>query len=857
MGESINPNIPAARRRIARIRCLQDCIASLQTRKPFPDCLCYVPSQLEYTAPSSSKTTVWKFLEEPSKGSKVVREVPASSASVLLVSGEDLSTNEGKWLRVFKVCSTSSTADTTEDQTLPGDGAWLLLFSSRSSSEETPAAVPIQSNSDMELDGKASRNLKKKAPKIKSWEGVVEEQYAPVMKKHRGDVVAPDEKAVSKLKSLERGWTMEHDAALVQLMSQNLPQETENLGSLRGFVDSIGFSSFSTGDGETANLTDGDPDTYWETDGSQGLHWIRLNMRKGTIIKSLSLTVSMADDNYLPETIVVMAGEMDDSVVLNSVNIDWSTCSSTEIKLLSNLTEHYSVITIRIKSCKCNGIDTRIRGINLNCVEGRGLGFDQDFFSGDNLVRFPLLQSFSPETIYRRSVVLQRFIWLLDSVIHYLIPAWQLAIENSYSSESSALINMQNLRQILPLSRKRLSLIDTLLRVSASDPQDRKIVYLNRHAALAHRADPSSSPDYSSTVFMQLYEGLKPRNRSSSPLTYRWSTAYDQWWECKFISEGIVDQGGGFRDSLSDLAEELCPSDPEAGMALPFFVRTPNQGNDDGNVNRDCYVPNPSCTDYDKYEWIGQLLGACFRGREILILSLAPYIWKRLVGESYSWVQDFPTVDAAEVGLIESLSNMDPETFSLSGRMWSMLLSDGSPVTLKCDDDGNPCPLKYEDREDYAQQVRDVRLAECEKQLKALRAGLLKVVPEAALEMLTWQELETRVCGEPEITVEALIKNTYYHHIEEYDQRVKFFWSAVKNFTNEERSRLLRFITGRRRLPVSIFISSGKNDSPDPLPESSTCCNTLHLPKYSDEKTAEDRLRYAVYNCVSIDTDEY
>ncbi len=35
------------------------------------------------------------------------------------------------------------------------------------------------------------------------------------------------------------------------------------------------------------NLTDGDNDTYWESDGSQGQHWIRLHMKKGTIIKSV------------------------------------------------------------------------------------------------------------------------------------------------------------------------------------------------------------------------------------------------------------------------------------------------------------------------------------------------------------------------------------------------------------------------------------------------------------------------------------------------------------------------------------------------------------------------------------------
>ena len=81
-----------------------------------------------------------------------------------------------------------------------------------------------------------------------SWEGVVEETYAPILKKHRGEILPPDENAVKRLKSLEKGWTMEHDSRLVQLMSQNLFQEAENLGSLRGFVDSIGVSSYSVSD---------------------------------------------------------------------------------------------------------------------------------------------------------------------------------------------------------------------------------------------------------------------------------------------------------------------------------------------------------------------------------------------------------------------------------------------------------------------------------------------------------------------------------------------------------------------------------------------------------------------------------
>ncbi|XP_005111371.2 E3 ubiquitin-protein ligase HECTD3 [Aplysia californica] len=401
-----------------------------------------------------------------------------------------------------------------------------------------------------------------------------------------------------------------------------------------------------------------------------------------------------------------------------------------------------------------------------------------------------------------------------------------------------------------------MALIDTLLKGSASDPSDRKIVYINRHAALEHRGNPSASSDYNNTVFMQLYEGLRPRDRTSPPLSYRWSAQNEQWWECKFISEGIIDQGGGFRDSLTDIAEELCPSDPDVPMPLPYFIRAPNQSSEDGNVNRDVFIPNPACLDLVKYEWIGQLMGACFRGKEILIVSLSQYIWKRLFGESYSWSQDFATVDSAEVKIIDNLAKMDHETFTAAGRSWSMVLSDGTSVNIKVDGQGNPVPLAYEDRAEYASKVREIRLSECDKQLKAMRAGLLKVIPEAVLDLLTWQELESRICGEPEITVESLKKNTYYSLIDEDDPRIEMFWSAVKNFSNEDRSHLLRFITGRRRLPVSIFITAGRISPIDPLPESSTCCNTLHLPMYTNEKIAEERLRYAAYNCVSIDTDE-
>lgn len=42
------------------------------------------------------------------------------------------------------------------------------------------------------------------------------------------------------------------------------------------------------------------------------------------------------------------------------------------------------------------------------------------------------------------------------------------------------------------------------------------------------------------------------------------------------------------------------------------------QGNSTGEA-RDMYVPNPSCKDFAKYEWIGQIMGAALRGKEFLV----------------------------------------------------------------------------------------------------------------------------------------------------------------------------------------------------------------------------------------------
>lgn len=59
-----------------------------------------------------------------------------------------------------------------------------------------------------------------------------------------------------------------------------------------------------------------------------------------------------------------------------------------------------------------------------------------------------------------------------------------------------------------------------------------------------------------------------------------------------------------------------------AEAELDFGV-SHSQGNSSSDT-RDMYVPNPSCKDFPKYEWIGQLMGAALRSKEILVSVALP-----------------------------------------------------------------------------------------------------------------------------------------------------------------------------------------------------------------------------------------
>uniref|UniRef100_A0A3Q2XQW4 HECT domain containing 3 n=1 Tax=Hippocampus comes TaxID=109280 RepID=A0A3Q2XQW4_HIPCM len=819
---------------LGRIRFLNRCIECFRKSEPLPDSLCYVPREVCYkickdssssscaaasgaSTGGSGKTVVSVFdspHQSPINKKLCKYAIELKKGMCIRTSGEEYCNSQGLWVKINK----EQLEEHRPGQEL--EEGWILVCKH---TEGGDRLVPVESP---ETVGRQQQLLGYDHKACNRWEHVVDVENAMFLGS-KPKIAEPDTAAVEKLRYIPPTWTYECDEDLVHYFYDHIGKEDENLGSLKQSVTSIDVSSCSVSSKDDSN---GDTKTYWESDGMQGQHWIRLHMKRGTVVNKLILTVDSTDDNYMPKRVTVYGGEGDTLKKLSDVTIDDNLIG--EICVLEDMSSHLPVIEVRIEECRDEGIDVRIRGLKIKSSCERDLGLNADVFQSSYLVRYPRLQGTPADVLYRRALIIQRFICLLDNVLPHFVPAWDYSL--------GTFNHIKSIKQFLLQSKRRSALVTQCLKDSeTSKPNFLPCLYINRRLAMEHRDNPSLDPSCKNAVFSQVYEGLKPSDKMEKSLDYRWPARYDQWWECKFIAEGVT-----YDSSMRKKTRIKALFFPKYLFHVFFFPPFPffflGSVSLQGALEaRDYYVPNPSCKEFHKYEWIGQLMGAALRGKDFLVLALPGLVWKQLTGEAVSWSKDFHAVDSVLVNLLDAMDNMDRETFEFrfgEELVYTTLLSDGQMVELV--PGGGNVAVRYEDRREFIRLVQKARLEESKQQIAALQAGLLKVVPQAVLDLLTWQEVEKKVCGDPEISVEALKRLTCYEDLEQNDVRVQYLWEALTNFTNgksthslhpqrmnpssnlmtphpptifsEDRSRFLRFVTGRSRLPAPIYIFSDK-----------------------------------------------
>ena len=150
---------------------------------------------------------------------------------------------------------------------------------------------------------------------------------------------------------------------------------------------------------------------------------------------------------------------------------------------------------------------------------------------------------------------------------------------------------------------------------------------------------------------------------------------------------------------------------------------------------------------------------------------------------------------------------------------------------------------------EFISLANEFRLGEMRQNLEAMRNGLWENLDFKPPSFTTGEMIEFSACGNKEITYEAM-KNIIKFENVSSDQQ-EYFLRVLQVMTSEQRSELLKFSTGRVRLPAQ---SSGEmtlhvdraNGVRDRLPMASTCFNQFHMPTYSSFEKALKMITVAI-----------
>ncbi|XP_043920724.1 ubiquitin-protein ligase E3C [Protopterus annectens] len=320
------------------------------------------------------------------------------------------------------------------------------------------------------------------------------------------------------------------------------------------------------------------------------------------------------------------------------------------------------------------------------------------------------------------------------------------------------------------------------------------------------------------------------------------------------LDEAGIDGGGIFREFLNELLKS--GFNPNQG-----FFQTTNEG---------LLYPNPAASmligeSFPRhYYFLGRMLGKALYENMLVELPFASFFLSKLLGTS------------AEVD-IHHLASLDPEVYrnllflksyegdveelGLNFTVVNNELGEAQVVELKLG--GKDIPVTSANRIAYIHLIADYRL---NKQIRqhclAFRQGLANVVNLEWLRMFDHQELQVLISGASvPIVMDDLKRFTNYSGGFSAEHPViQIFWNVVENFTDEEKRKLLKFVTSCSRPPLlgfkelyPAFCIHNAGSDLERLPTASTCMNLLKLPEFCDDELMRSKLLYAIESAAGFE----
>ncbi|ETW03821.1 hypothetical protein, variant 1 [Aphanomyces invadans] len=325
-----------------------------------------------------------------------------------------------------------------------------------------------------------------------------------------------------------------------------------------------------------------------------------------------------------------------------------------------------------------------------------------------------------------------------------------------------------------------------------------------------------------------------------------------QRWRVSFMGEPALDAGGVLREWISLLVVELF--DPSFGL----FVST-------ASSNHCAWVNSMSgahqVRHLEYFSLIGRVVGKALFEEQLVPVHFTVPLLKHVLGVpiSFSDLQFLDDELYQSLVWLKQCSNPDDVDalmldFSVTR---TTQRQDGKPITTETvplAPGGESIAVTVVNKAAYLDLLFQYHILDSVSyQLLMFLAAIYSVVPEELLKVFDYKELELLLCGVPTVDVDDWKRHAQVAYLVENTptrlelQNVSWFWAVLDTFTNEQRAKLLQFVTGSSRVPAQGFkalISTDGRVQPFKLsfcpmehlyPRAHTCFNRLDLPLYESK----------------------
>lgn len=315
----------------------------------------------------------------------------------------------------------------------------------------------------------------------------------------------------------------------------------------------------------------------------------------------------------------------------------------------------------------------------------------------------------------------------------------------------------------------------------------------------------------------------------------------------RFSGEEGVDAGGVTREWYQVLARQMF--NPDYALFTPVASDSTTF-----HPNRTSWV-NPEHHSFFKF--IGRIIGKAIFDQRLLDCHFSRAVYKKILGRGVS-LKDMETLDIeyhkSLVWMLENdITDIITETMSIETEDY------GEQKTIDLMPDGRNIPVDESNKAEFVQRVVEYRLiTSVEDQLEHFLQGFHDIIPKELVSIFNEQELELLICGLPEIDVDDWRNNTMYTNYSASSPQIQWFWRSIRSFDDEERAKLLQFVTGTSKVPLDGFKELEGMNGPtkfnihraygnnERLPSSHTCFNQLDLPEYDSYETLRGSLLLAI-----------